>query len=462
VKNISLSVRLTFWFSAIFLAGFIAFGVAMWADLSVSLSQGRDRTLARRAARLEELLKTEAGDSIPSRALRYAEFAEATPEGNLIHLLDAQGRRVLPQNPEPVDFSWPPFSGFDRRYRDTIYDGRHFRVFVEPIQVAGERYFILVAGQLEDNRGLLSRFSTGLLASIPGVLSISALAGCFLSRRALRPIDRLATAVRSITIGNLAGRLPISNSGDELQRLAETCNDMLARLEGSIGRIQRFTADASHELRSPISFMRAVAEMGLGNPVIDPESRESFEEILLEATAASNLLENMLELARADSGRQELQFERLDLSELIDELRARALPLADAKQQTLAIDGNVSTRISGDRASLRRLVWTLLDNAIKYTPCGGRIDLLVDAAANETTLEVRDTGIGIPAPLLPRVFERFFRADPSRAQVEGAGLGLAIAKWIADMHRASISVESVEGRGTTFRVVFPAAGRLDD
>jgi heavy metal sensor kinase len=458
VKNVPLSVRLTLWFSAIFLAGFVAFGMAMYLDLSYSLSHGRDRTLSRRAARLEELLDGAVHDSAARRAVKYAEFADATPEGNLIHLRDARGRRIFPIRPAPADFPWPAFSDFRRRYRDSIYDGRHFRVFVEPVEVGAEKYFILVAGQLEDNRGLLARFLLGLLASIPAVLGISGLAGYFLSRRALRPIDRLTTAVRSITIGNLSGRLPIARSGDELQRLAETCNHMLARLEGSVGRIQRFTADASHELRSPISFMRTMAELGLGNPAADRESREAFEEILREASAASRLLEDMLELARADSGRQELRFERLDLSELIEELRTRALPLAEAKQQVLVVDQKVIARVRGDRASLRRLLWTLVDNAIKYTPSGGRIVLSVGAAANGTALEVRDTGIGIPAALLPRVFERFFRADPSRAEAEGAGLGLAIAKWIADMHHASISVESTEGRGSVFRVLFPAAG----
>jgi heavy metal sensor kinase len=342
-------------------------------------------------------------------------------------------------------------------FHKLLYDSRYFRVYVHPVRVGGTPYFILVAGQLEDNRGLLARFLIALLASIPAIFSISALAGFFVSRRALRPITQLTTAVRSITAGNLSERLPLSRSRDELHRLAETCNDMLARLEDSFGRIQRFTADASHELRSPISFMRTVAEVGLGNPSVDQETREAFEEILFEADAASTLLENMLELARADSGRHEFRFERLDLSDLIEEIHTRALPLAEAKQQTLAVDRDVCARIRGDRASLLRLIWTLLDNAIKYTPTGGHIELSVDANGGGARLEVRDTGIGIPAALLPRVFERFFRADPSRGQVEGAGLGLAIAKWIAEMHQASISVESSEGRGSVFRVVFPAA-----
>lgn len=428
----------------------------MWMDLAYSLSQGRDRTLYRRAGRLKDLLHASIGDSAERRAIKYSEFADATPEGNLIHLRDSRGNLLLPKHPDPPDFPWPPYADFGRRYRDAIYDGRYFRIFVEPVEAGGEQFFILVAGQLEDNRGLLERFSIGLFTSIPGVLIVSALAGYFVSRRALRPIDRLTAAVRSISIGNLSGRLPISSSGDELQRLAETCNHMLERLEGSVRGIQRFTADASHELRSPISFVRMVAELAMGNPSVDPESRESFEEILAESEAASNLLEEMLTLARADSGRSEFRFEPLDLCELIEEVRIRALPLAEVKRQNLLVDRDFSAPVNGDRASLRRLLWTLVDNAIKYTPCGGRVELQVATVEGQTKIEVRDNGIGIPAAILPRIFERFFRADPSRTQVDGTGLGLAIAKWIADMHHAAISVESMEGRGTTFRVVFPA------
>src|SRR5262249_458948 len=157
-----------------------------------------------------------------------------------------------------------------------------FRLLILPVTIGSQRYSIAVAGQLEDNRWLLTRFSTGLAASIPALLAISALAGYFLSRRALLPIERLTSAVRSISIGNLSNRLPIGNSGDGLQRLAETCNHMLTRLENSVARIQRFTADASHELRSPISFVRTVAEVALQNAEADAESREAFREIVNE------------------------------------------------------------------------------------------------------------------------------------------------------------------------------------
>ncbi len=458
MKKISISLRLTFWFSATFLIGFIAFGTVMWLDLAYSLKRGRDRTLYRRASRLIELLSASSEDSPARRSARLAEFADAMPEGNLVRLSDGQGHLLFPENPDPPDFPWPaPVDNARPQYHDVMRGDRHFRVYVDPVRIGAQAYYIFIGGQLEDNRGLLARFLNGLLAAIPALLTISALGGYWLSRHVLGPIDRLTMAAQSISIGNLAGRLPIASTGDELQRLAETCNGMLSRLEDSVGRIQRFTADASHELRSPISFMRTVAEVALRNPNIDEESRASFEDILVESGEAANLLEKMLILARADSHQSDLKFERVDLAELLIEVHEKARPLAAAKQQRLAVDRAGNALVSGDRASLRRLIWTLVDNAIKYTPSGGSIDLSLDSRGSGARIIVRDTGIGIPEALLPRVFERFFRADLSRTQVDGSGLGLAIAKWIAEMHHAAISVESAEGRGTTFLVVFPAA-----
>lgn len=456
MKNISISLRLTFWFSAIFLTGFIAFGTVMWLDLAYSLSQGRDRTLSRRAGRLIELLTTSTDDSPARRAVRLVEFADAMPEGNLVRLFDAKGHLIFPENPDPPVFPWPlPLLTGRALYRNVIYVDRHFRVYIDPVQIGTQAFCIFTGGQLEDNRALLTRFFDGLLAAIPALLTLSALGGYWLSRHVLRPIDRLTTAVQSISIGNLAGRLPIANNGDELQRLAETCNGMLSRLENSVGRIQRFTADASHELRSPISFMRTVAEFALRNPHIDRESREAFEDILLESRDAATLLEEMLILARADSHQSEMRFESVDLADLLNDVHAKARPLADAKNQRFAMQSSGSAHVNGDPGSLRRLLWSLADNAIKYTPDGGRIDLSLDTCGAEACVTIRDNGIGIPEQMLPRVFERFFRADASRSQVEGSGLGLAIAKWIADMHHAALSVESAEGRGTKFSIVFP-------
>ncbi len=449
---------MTAWFSAVFLVGFILFGVVMWLDLAYFTSSGRSRTLARRASRLVELLRSSVTASDGQRAYRFSEFADATPEGNLILLLDGRGSRLLPIALVPADFPWPAADGIaEDRYVEVVYEDRHYRIFEHPVTVGGQRYVILVGGGLEDNRQLVARFSTGLEAAIPALLAISALAGYLLSRHVLRPIDRLTSAVRSISIGNLARRLPMDQTGDEIARLAETCNEMLARLETAVGRINRFTADASHELRSPISFIRATAEFALNDPHLDADAAEALQEIHAEAAEASRLIEDMLTLARADAGHPDLVFEPVDLAELVREACEKVRPLAEVKRQEflVAIACDAGVEVSGDRSRLRRLIWILLDNAVKYTPERGRIETILERDGEHARLSAKDSGIGIAPDLLPRVFERFFRVDPARSQVDGTGLGLAIAKWIADAHHAVLSVVSTQGKGSTFSVVFP-------
>ena len=457
MNKVSISFRLTLWFTAVFLCGFVILGVAMWLGWSYTLANGRDRTLTRRATRAFEVLMN--FSTAPQDVLfkRYDEFVDATPEGNLIHIFDPRGRLLYPRiSTAPPAFPWPkpPRTG-DDEIENVMFQGKEYRILERYAAFGSQTFLIMAAGQLEDNRQMLAQFTMGLIETIPILLAATALAGYFMSRRVLQPVDKLTNAVRSLTIGNLSERLPISHTGDELQRLAETCNEMLARLETAVAQTKRFTADASHELRSPLSYIRTVSEYALRQPNLSPEIREIFEEILDECGETTRLLEDMLLLARADTGNVDIPFETTDLSELVKDSLGRAQVLAAKKRHQLTLQCvNGPFEIRGDRSILRRLIWTLLDNAIKYTPEGGRVDVQLEQSGAQVRLRFADTGIGIAPELVPRVFDRFFRADPSRSQ-EGAGLGLAIAKWIADVHHANLSVESELGVGTAFTVVFP-------
>jgi heavy metal sensor kinase len=453
----SISFRLTCWFSGIFLAGFVAFGVLMYLDLAYQLSIGRDRTLGRRAARCIDLLKATTGGRQMRRAEKFEEFTDATPEGNLILVYSGGGTRLFADPSSPAKFPWPNPKDARDRYDNRWFEGKPYRVLTKRVQIGDEPIIVQVGGQLEDNQLLLSRFQTGLQAATPGLLILSALCGYFVSRRALRPVDRLISGVRSISVHDLSARLLVNPTGDELQRLAETCNEMLARLENAVARINRFTADASHELRSPISFIRNVSEFALQQDTLDGETRQAFEEILVESVEAGNLLEDMLTLARADEGRLTVSLVPLDLRNLLDEVCDKGELLASAKGQTFVRPARLDAplMVKGDPPTLRRLFWALLDNAVKYTPEAGRIAVDVMRRGTQILVSISDNGVGIPQNMLPRVFERFFRADVSRAH-GGTGLGLAIAKWIADAHHAVIVVRSAEGDGTVFEVTFHA------
>jgi signal transduction histidine kinase len=235
---------------------------------------------------------------------------------------------------------------------------------------------------------------------------------------------------------------------------------MLSRLEQAVKRITQFTADASHELRSPISVIRMTCEYALRTPGLDAEAIQALSAVLNEAEHCTNLLEDMLLLARSDAGRAQLALEPVYLAEIVLEVVARMRVLAKNKRQSL-IDcvPDQDLHVVGDSVLLRRLVWTLVDNAIKYTPCDGRIEVAFARNGPDALLKVSDNGIGIPSALVPHIFDRFFRADPSRGEQDGTGLGLAIAKWIAEAHNATIIAHSVEQRGTILEVAFPLSDR---
>jgi heavy metal sensor kinase len=455
-RHISISLRLTLWFSATFLLGFLLFGAIMFAQLSYSLNSGRDRTLTNRAGRALSVL-----DGCPHQPFRqcaneFAELVEVNPEGHLIQVFNSEGARVFPvKSGKGQDFPWPKWSIDDRQnYSKVWYRGGPYSVLSVPATIGSQKLRILIGGQLKDNQDNLDHFTHGLIWASPVLVALSALCGYFLSRRALDPVARLTASARSISIGNLSRRLATVQTGDELQDLAETCNEMLGRLELAVSQTSRFTADASHELRTPISYIRMVSEFALQNPDLDPESAASFQEIVRESGEASRLLEDMLNLARADSGHAEMNFERLDLADIFDEICGKARPFADAKSHGMTVQVNCKAPVwvQGDAASLRRLLWILLDNAIKYTPEYGQIDVSLHTAGSEARISVRDTGIGIPEAAQPEIFRRFYREEKARALAEGTGLGLAIAKWTTEVHGGVLSVKSVECSGSTFQV----------
>jgi len=458
IRQRSISLRLTIWFSAVFFAGLALFGGVMWFTLENTLTNGRSRTLERRVERLGELLRDTRQYTPEERAAKFQAFADATG-GGLIEVFRRNGARALPSPTSAAQaFPWPHVDSTDRsRFSEITYLGQPYRVLAQPFATGSEMLMLCVAAPLEGNRLVLRTFSAGLLWTVPVLLVLSALGGYILSRRALRPVDQITAATRLITLSNLSERLPVPETHDELQRLSETCNDMLARLDSAVNEIKRFTADASHEFRNPVSFMRTTAELALRNRQIDAESRRAFEDIVAECGKANRLLKDMLTLARADAGNSQLAFEPVDLAAVVRAVCQKARVVAGEHGHTLAfqVAEECEATVWGDYPSLHRLLWTLIDNAVKYTPAPGTIRVSVTAASGAVVLAVQDNGIGISGADMPHIFERFYRADPSRSQVEGSGLGLSIALWIANTHGASLSVQSQENAGTIFRVVFP-------
>ncbi|MGA2197192.1 MAG: histidine kinase dimerization/phospho-acceptor domain-containing protein, partial [Bryobacteraceae bacterium] len=313
----SISLRLTIWFSSVFFAGLALFGAVMWLDLKDTLTSGRSRTLEKRANRLGDLLRDTQAESREQRVRKFQAFADATG-GGLIEVFRTNGFRALPSPTAAAQaFPWPRAIPVDRdRFAEVTYLGQAYRVLAHPFSLsASEQLVLCAAAPLEGNRTVLQAFSAGLLWAIPALLAISAFGGYALSRRALKPVDQITAATRSISVSNLSDRLPVPETRDELQRLSEPCNEMLTRLESAVNEIKRFTGDASHELRNPVSFVQTTAELALRNRQIDAASQRAFEEIVAECRKSSRLLKDMLTLARADAGNSRLAFEPVDLVE---------------------------------------------------------------------------------------------------------------------------------------------------
>jgi len=430
----------------------------MWFNLQSTLTGERFQTLSRRVDRLQDLLRKTQNENEEDRHQDFQDFARATGNGlNEIFRTDGSRFFASPSSAARA-FPWPAVkSGDPERFLRINSAGQSYWMLARPFSLGGQSLCLMAAAPEAGNLLVLHRFLIVLLASAPILLLVSSAGGYWVGRRALRPVDRITSTVQSISIGSLSERLPVDATGDELQRLTETCNAMLDRLELSVNRIRQFTADASHELRAPLSFTRTVAEVALRNSRIDAESRRAFEEIVDEGAKAAVLLADMLTLARADADSTDVVWETVDLAGVIENIFDKVRPLATERQLALSLSlvATSSVNVTGDFLSLRRLLWILLDNALKYTPPRGRIGVTLNASTTEATILVCDNGIGISQGALPHVFDRFYRADSSRSQVEGSGLGLAIAKGIVELHRGSLSAISDENRGTTFRIVLP-------
>src|SRR5918993_858873 len=299
-----------------------------------------------------------------------------------------------------------------------------------------------------------------MLLIAPIILVGAGLVGYWLADTSLRPVQTIMDEVEAISDGrSLHRRLAVPLSGDEMARLALTVNGMLARLEQSFGSLHRFTADASHELKTPLMVLRAGVERALVHPGVPPEILQSLDDTLAQINQMSEMVENLLTLARADEGRAPLAIEESDLREVVADVAETAGMLGEnAGVSASHTMPDTPVLLAVDRHRIREMLLNIVTNAIKYTPREGSVSLALEENEEFVIFTVRDTGIGIAAGDLPHIFERFWRADQARSRTgdrPGTGLGLAITKWIAEAHGGTISVQSRPGRGSTFTVKLP-------
>jgi len=341
-------------------------------------------------------------------------------------------------------------------------DGEPFRYYLAPVTNAGNDIrAVLVAAR---PGGELVYGATELLFAMiivaPLILFASIALGYWLAGRALLPVDVMTAELEAVRDGrSLHRRLAVPAGQDELSRLARNLNAMLERMEQSFEALRRFTADASHELKTPLMVLRAGVERSLTDPRTPSELVASLDETLRQINQMSDLVTNLLTLARADEGRSSLVLRPGDLRGLVVEAGETAEILGEQQGVEVALElPEVAVEVPMDAARVRQLLLNLVTNAIKYTPAGGTVVLRLVDGPEVATLTVQDSGIGIAPGDLEHVFERFWRADPARSRTgdrPGTGLGLAICKWIAEAHGGTIQVQSRPGRGSIFAVTFP-------
>jgi heavy metal sensor kinase len=460
--NLPLRARLTAWYFGVLLVSFAS--LAWISDYGFRRSIETTVNDASRAnlESIQRVLLATAPKGMDEVKDELDELAGLWAGGALLEVVDAQGKMVFQsppfQHPYPYN-ALPPAEGAAVHFFTTNLDDVQYRIAMRTIEAAGQKFYVRAAVSTEPLDQALDRFRLILKLTLPLLVVLASLGGYWLSRRALAPVDEIIRTARGIGVQNLSGRLSVPGPQDELRRLTETLNDMLARIEASFKRITQFTADASHDLRTPVALIRTSAELALRRSRTEEEYREALSRILGTSEETTHLIENLLTLARADAGASGLELRRVDLLPPLKKAAEQASVLATAKGIQIS-NGHEEhpTWILADSAALERLFLLVLENAVKYTPEGGRIEIQVRNGQGTANVDIRDTGIGISEKDLPHIFERFYRADQARSREPGgSGLGLAIALWIVEMHGGAIQAQSAAGSGSIFHISLPVS-----
>lgn len=449
----TLRVRFALWTSGLLLAALTLFGVYVYFSMARGLSSALDNSLTINASQVSAGLNIDNGKLILSDSLIEApDNADFQGTGLTIRVLSPDGTVIQ----ETGHYQNLPFSS--TQSFSTFLDPSSktdIRVYTQPVYDNNQMVAIVqVAQSLADVEDTLQRLLVTLLVSIPILVAVAGFSGYFLAARALTPIDKITSTARKISAEDLSARLDVPATNDEVGRLTETLNDMLARLDDSFQRERQFTNDASHELRTPLTAMQAILGVIREKRRAPEEYEQALDDLSEETDRLRTLVENLLRLARGDKSKSNA-FEPVNLSTLLEDVTDSMRPLAEAKSLALHCDIAADLTMLGDGDELIRLFVNVLDNAIKYTE-HGEIDVTASRANQNIEIRVSDTGIGIAPEHLPRIFDRFYRVDASRSRTQrGSGLGLAIAKEIISAHGGTVEIQSGKGKGSTFIILFP-------
>src|SRR6266853_1785384 len=477
----SVRVRLTLWYTAVLTLVLIVLSLSTYFIFWRSTLQRTDVNLSELSEAFLTTLDAEVKDQNGPDSLRLAGQVAITEHrfrDHVFAIFDESGKIVVSSQdvPPAAPATGPSTAGalsshsFQRfleassrteRLFGNVKGGEDgYRGFARHFSSDGRTYILVILQSLHPQEEMLEEVTSTFAWVIPIDIVLASVGGYFLARKSLAPVVAMSSQAGRIGAANLHQRLAVQNGKDELGHLARSFNSLLDRLSQSFERQQRFMADASHELRTPVAILRGEAEVALSQPARSLEEyRESLGVLHHEAERLTHIVEDLFTLTRADAGQYPLQPRDFYLEELVAECVHSARTLALAKRISLTFEEASESPIHADESLLRRMILNLLDNAIKYTPEGGRVTVTCRRFGDEYVLSISDTGGGIPADLQPRIFERFFRADKARSREEndggGAGLGLSISRWIAEAHHGRLELTQSDSAGSTFTAYLP-------
>ena len=457
----SLRFRITAWYAGLLAGALVIFGVSVYLGLERYLYWNLQSTLTAES----RTIGTQLLSQHPFKRENWleTEIEEAyAPEinGHFIRVIQ-KGAGIVYVSSQPKDASFDPTrvplpNADQENSRKIRMEGTHLLIEGNAFTTPDGTQFIVESGSPYRQidlvlHGLLLTFALYM----PFIIFVAVGSGYWLMRRSLQPVDEITRRAEGITSTNLSARLPVIETGDELQRLSVSLNRMIERLDDAFQHINRFSADASHELRTPLTILQLELE-GIAQGPCSPAISDQIGSALEETHRMSHIVESLLAISRLDAGEANMQKTRLNLGQVASATTEQMRLLAEEKSIRLTSTVDSEVYVEGDRSHLQQVIVNLVANAIKYTQEGGEVEMRVRRVANAAVLEVADNGAGIPDYALPHVFERFYRADKARSRESGgAGLGLAIVKAICSAHGAELHVSSKEGKGSSFMIELP-------
>jgi heavy metal sensor kinase len=460
----SIRTRLTVWYVSVFAGVLLLFWGLTGSFLFFQLRSQLDHYAIQDVETIEGLLYFDAAGRLilhedyhnhpESRQVLERLVEVRSPDGNVLYRNERLHNQALGGAPLPGEGE----GGYSPR-TVRLADGTPVRMVSRRHVMDGHPLMIRLAYSEEPIRSRFDELALASLFAMPIVLALAGLAGYLLAQRVLAPLEEMACRAEQITSERLDERLPTGEVGDELGHLARVFNGLLARLEQSFEQLRRFTSDASHELRTPLTSIRSVGEVALQKDGGREDYRDTIGSMLEEVNRLTALVDSLLTISRADAGRIQLHPTAFSAMDLAREAAGLFDVLIEEKSQQIAVEGDESLRITGDRVFLRQAVVNIIHNAVKYSPSGGAISVSVhDDPEGKVRLDIVDSGPGIPPEHADKIFDRFYRVDESRSrEAGGAGLGLAIAQWAVRLHGGDIYLRSRQGQGSMFQICLPGS-----